>query len=157
LKKENKELNDKLKKAKTYSRGFIPNFAPKLDPQQLKDAVDAERMQAPPGAIPALGFNKGNPTQPFIYDARTQTEDSALRDHGGYKKGYQESKGRRNDDPFNNNMVANLAYNKAGSKSRDTSPVFNINFSPQNATTYSEGFVPNLANEKGFPNHIQTF
>jgi hypothetical protein len=146
---EIQDIDEKLKKAKTYSRGFIPNFAPKLDPQQLKDAVDAERMQAPPGAIPALGFNKGNPNQPFIYDARTQTEESALRDHGGYKKGYQESKGRRNDDPFGNNMVANLAYNKRSNRSQNTSPVFNINFSPQNTTTYSEGFVPNFADQKG--------
>ena len=79
--------DENFKKAKTNSRGFIPNFAPKLDPKQLKDAVDAERVQAPPGAIPTLGFNKGNLNQPFIYDARTQTEESAIRDHGGYKKG----------------------------------------------------------------------
>jgi hypothetical protein len=44
-------------------------------------------------------------------------------------------------------MVANLAYNKENNRNKNTSPVFNINFSPQNTTNYSEGFVPNFASE----------
>ena len=46
-------------------------------------------------------------------------------------------------------MVANLAYNKKNNKLQNSAPVFNINFSPQNTTTYSEGFVPNFADQKG--------
>jgi TP901 family phage tail tape measure protein len=145
--KEIQDIDKKLKEVQTFSKGFIPNFAPKLDPKQLKDAVEAEKRQAPPGAVPALAFHRGNPTQPYIYDSRTQTEESALRDHGGYKQGYRESKARRGDDSFGKNMVANLAYNKENNRNKNTSPVFNINFSPQNTTNYSEGFVPNFASE----------
>jgi hypothetical protein len=139
-------MPDKERIKPAYAHGFIPNFAPKLNAKALKDAAEAEISQGGPGTIPKLGFHKGDPSKPFIYNAKNQTETSAPMDHGGYNKGTKESQSRRGS--YGKNMVANMAYSPKNSSSSH-SPVFNISFNPQNSVTYADGFVPNFANQKG--------
>ena len=90
--------------------------------------------------------------KPMVYDARTQTPASAIKDHSS-EGGYEGVVKRQFGSNASKNIVANMAYkmpkdamNKSGSNS-SSGPVFNINFSPQ--TTYSSqrnSDVPNFAN-----------
>ena len=135
-------------KPKYYSHGFIPNFAKNFDGKSFlraaKEAANAEIQQTGGTAKPALGFDKGNPNKPFIYDKNNQTESSAPNDHGGYDKGVMESKRNRGSRSSKTGMIANMGYGGKNSYSSST-PTFNINFSPQTTNNHSQGFVPNFA------------
>ena len=139
------DLLDEKDKPKTFSKGYIPNFA-MVDPQAKLEAKLREKEQAGPDSIPTFTMYQG---KPMVYDANTQTPASAIRDHA-FEGGYEGVVKRQFGAAANKNVVANMAYNmKAGSQqsSISNSPVFNINFNPQTSfSSQKGGDVPNFAN-----------
>jgi hypothetical protein len=140
IKEEEEEKN------KRYARGYVPNFA--VDPMAITEAKIREKREAGPGSVPTFAMYNG---KPMVYDARTQTPASAIKDHafeGGYNGVVKRQFGA---ETSKKNIVANMAFSpKLGGQESNTSnsnnPVFNINFSPQ--TTYSSqrsSEVPNFA------------
>jgi TP901 family phage tail tape measure protein len=137
---------DEEEDKKRYARGFIPNFA--VDPMAVTEAKMREKREAGPGSMPTFAMYNG---KPMVYDARTQTPASAIRDHafeGGYDGVVKRQFGAKNTTK--KNLVANMSIKPQEMMSQsnvNNSPVFNINFNPQ--TTYSSqrnSDVPNFAN-----------
>jgi hypothetical protein len=130
-----------------YAKGYVPNFA--IDPTAISAAKLREKREAGSDSIPTFTMYNN---KPMVYDAKTQTPASAIRDHA-FEGGYEGVVKRQFGSNASKNIVANMAYKmpKDGmaktNSANNSGPVFNINFSPQ--TTYSSqrnGDIPNFAN-----------
>jgi TP901 family phage tail tape measure protein len=145
--KNYESLNPEKKKEdeENYAKGYIPNFA--IDPMAITEAKLREKREAGSDSIPTFAMYNG---KPMVYDARTQTPASAIRDHafeGGYEGVVKRQFGT---EMSQKNIVANMAVKpkpNISNTSMANNPVFNINFNPQ--TTFSSqknAQVPNFAN-----------